>query len=68
MIDGVNGFLIENESESLVKKISELMKHQDVIKKVGDGARKSIYHPWEGIVDDVHLRYAELIKDRRRRM
>ncbi len=64
MIDGVNGFLIENESESLVKKISELMKHQDVIKKVGDGARKSIYHPWEEIVDDVYQRYAEILRER----
>jgi glycosyltransferase involved in cell wall biosynthesis len=65
ILDGVNGFLIENQVESLVKKIAELMKHSDAIKKAGEGARKSIYHPWEGIVDDVYQRYVELIKEHR---
>ena len=64
IIDGINGFLIENESDSLVKMISELMKHQDTIKKVGEGAKKTIHHPWENIVNDVYLRYTDVIKER----
>ncbi|MEI7500137.1 MAG: glycosyltransferase [Bacteroidota bacterium] len=64
ILDGVNGFLIENEAADLAKKISELMKVPDMIKKAGEGARKSIYHPWEAIVDDVYQRYVELIKER----
>jgi len=63
ILDGVNGFLIEDEVESLVKKITELMRHPDAIKKAGEGARKSIYHPWEAIVDDVYQRYVELIME-----
>ena len=39
------------------------MKHPEAIKKAGEGARKSIYHPWEGIVDDVYQRYVELIRE-----
>ena len=39
------------------------MKHPDVIKKAGLGARKTIYHPWEAIVDDVYQRYVELIRE-----
>jgi 1,2-diacylglycerol 3-alpha-glucosyltransferase len=65
ILDGVNGFLIENDAADLAKKIAELMKVPDMIKKAGEGARKSIYHPWEVIVDDVYQRYVELIKEHR---
>ena len=64
-LDGVNGFLIENEVKALAHKIIELMDHPDAIRKAGEGARKTIYHPWEGIVDNVHERYTELIREYR---
>jgi 1,2-diacylglycerol 3-alpha-glucosyltransferase len=63
ILDGVNGFLVENKAADLSKKIIELMQDQHAISKAGEGARKSIFHPWESIIDDVHLRYTELIKD-----
>jgi len=63
ILDGVNGFLIENETADLTKKIMALMHDQHVLKIAGEGARKSIYHPWESIIDDVYHRYAELIMD-----
>ena len=63
ILDGVNGFLVENEVGSLSNRISELMKQPHAIKKAGEGARKSIYHPWENIVDDVYQRYVELIRE-----
>jgi glycosyltransferase involved in cell wall biosynthesis len=63
ILDGINGFLIENKSTDLSKKIMDLMKDQHAIKKAGEGARKSIYHPWESIIDDVYVRYNELIKN-----
>ncbi len=66
ILDGVNGFLIENEVAALAGRIGELMRHPGAIRKAGEGARKTIYHPWEGIVDDVHMRYAELIRDHRK--
>lgn len=62
IMDGINGFLIENEAADLSNKIIELMQNQHAIRKAGEGARKSIYHPWESIIDDVQLRYTELIK------
>jgi glycosyltransferase involved in cell wall biosynthesis len=62
ILDGVNGFLIENETADLTKKILSLMQDQHVIKTAGERARKSIYHPWETIIDDVYYRYTELIK------
>ena len=39
------------------------MDHPDAITKAGEGARKSIYRPWENIVDDVYLRYVDLIRE-----
>jgi glycosyltransferase involved in cell wall biosynthesis len=62
ILDGVNGFLVENDMPSLAGKIRELMQHPGAIKKAGENARKSLYHPWEAIVDDVYQRYVELIK------
>jgi len=62
ILDGVNGFLVENEVADLTKKIMALMQNQHAIKAAGEGARKSIYHPWESIIDDVYYRYSELIK------
>jgi glycosyltransferase involved in cell wall biosynthesis len=63
IIDGINGFLVENEVASLTNKIREVMTHHDIIKKAGEGARKTIYHPWETIVEDVYHRYVDLIRE-----
>lgn len=60
--DGINGFLVGDEAASLSRKIIQLMSHRQAIKIAGEGARKSIYHPWETIVDNVYLRYLDIIK------
>jgi len=62
ILDGVNGFLIDNNAGHLATTIMELMQHPESIQRAGEGARKTIYHPWESIVDDVYLRYLDLIK------
>jgi len=61
--DKVNGFLIDNSAEALFKLISEVKKYPEVIKLAGEGARKSIYKPWEGIVDMVYHRYVEIVEN-----
>jgi 1,2-diacylglycerol 3-alpha-glucosyltransferase len=63
ILDRVNGFLVENETASLTDTICDLMSHPETIKKAGEGARKSLYHPWEEIVDNVYHRYVELIRE-----
>ncbi|MEI6683712.1 MAG: glycosyltransferase [Bacteroidota bacterium] len=60
--DGLNGFLVENTTTSLVNKISEIMDYPDTVRLAGEGARKTIYHPWESIVDFVYIRYTEIIR------
>ena len=63
ILDGINGFTIKNDTESLAQKIRELIRNSQAIRQAGEGARKSIYKPWESIVDDVYHRYAEIIND-----
>ncbi len=62
ILDGINGFLIDNDADHLANTIIDLMQHPEAIQRAGEGARKTIYHPWESIVDDVYLRYLDLIK------
>lgn len=61
--DKVNGFLVEDDARSLYRLIAELKKYPEVIKMAGEGARKSIYRPWEGIVESVYQRYTEIIAE-----
>ena len=59
--DGINGFITENETGALATLLADLAGKSEKIAKAGDGARKSLYHPWEGIVDEVYQKYTELI-------
>jgi hypothetical protein len=61
--DKVNGFLIDDNAQSLFKLISEVKKYPEVIKLAGEGALKSIYKPWEGVVESVYQRYVEIIEE-----
>jgi glycosyltransferase involved in cell wall biosynthesis len=62
ILDTVNGFLIENETAALAKTLSDLMEYPDTIRKAGEGARKSLYRNWETIVDEVNMKYTEILK------
>jgi 1,2-diacylglycerol 3-alpha-glucosyltransferase len=62
-MDNVNGFLINNNEVDLAEKIIDLKSQPHAIKKAGEGARKSIYRHWETIVDEVAIRYEEIIRD-----
>jgi glycosyltransferase involved in cell wall biosynthesis len=61
--DKVNGFLIADDAGQLSSVIGELMSYPEVIRLAGEGARKSLYKPWESIVDEVYTRYQEIILD-----
>ena len=63
IMDNVNGFLINNNESALADKIIDLKGNPHTIKKAGEGARKSIYRHWETIVDEVAIRYEEIIRN-----
>ncbi|MCX6248651.1 MAG: glycosyltransferase [Bacteroidetes bacterium] len=61
ILENVNGFLISNSAESLAEKIIELKANPASIKRAGEGARKSIYRHWDSIIDEVNIKYEEII-------
>jgi 1,2-diacylglycerol 3-alpha-glucosyltransferase len=67
VMDGVNGFLCENDSVAMAEKIKTIMDHPDTMKNAGKSARKSIYHSWESVCEDVYDKYRDIIKEYRRR-
>jgi glycosyltransferase involved in cell wall biosynthesis len=62
ILEDVNGFLINNNPESLAEKIMKLKSNPESIKRAGEGARKTIYRHWESIVDEVNIKYEEIIR------
>jgi len=62
VLDDVNGFLINNSASSLAEKIIALKNNPTTIKRAGEGARKSIYRHWESIVDEVNIKYEDIIR------
>lgn len=63
VIDGKNGFLIEEDYISLTRKLLEIGKNKSKILKAGAGARESIYVSWSDVVDEVYDRYKQLLSE-----
>jgi glycosyltransferase involved in cell wall biosynthesis len=61
IVEDVNGFLIDNSAASLAEKIRELKSNPKMIRRAGEGARKSIYRHWESIVDEVNIKYEDIL-------
>ncbi len=66
IVDGVNGFLIENSVSSFVQKIEYLVKRQQEIEKAGLEGQSSIYTSYETIVDEVYNRYIKIIENKKK--
>ncbi|NLM36278.1 MAG: glycosyltransferase family 4 protein [Clostridiales bacterium] len=62
--DNVNGFISDNHEEAFAQRIIEIIGDRENLKIVGEKAQKTIYRSWEDIVDEVKLRYIELIKSK----
>lgn len=62
IIDYTNGFLSEHDTVSYSKKIIQITRDKETLKKVGENAKKTIYRSWENIIDEVYERYMEIIK------
>ena len=64
--DGVNGFLIEENAESLFRLLLELEDHPDLPPTVGQNAARQLYLSWQDAVGLAMDRYA-VVMDRYRR-
>ena len=63
VVDGVNGFLSDNDPVSFAGVLRGLMDNPGRIAAAGKGALGSIYLPWEKVVDTVHSRYRDIIAE-----
>jgi 1,2-diacylglycerol 3-alpha-glucosyltransferase len=61
VIDGENGFLTENNPADFADKLNFLLQNREMIEIAGMGARRTIFLPWESIIDEVHQRYSDII-------
>ncbi len=65
IIDGQNGFLIENRVPSFVNKIRYLVENPEIRKRSGHEAQKTIFVSYETIVDEIYERYLKIIHDKK---
>jgi len=63
--DQINGFMIDNNHESLAATIKDLSRHPEKIKRAGEHAATSIYRSWKDVVAKVHANYALIIEKHR---
>ena len=61
--DSRNGFLIEENAESLETKLRELISHPEAVKEAGVNAGRELYISWEDSVSNAYQRY-EIVIDR----
>ena len=63
--DGVSGFLIEENAESMAAKLAELCRVPDAVKAVGEGALRDLYISWEEAIANACRRYEVVIDNYR---
>ena len=66
--DGVSGFLIQENADSMAAKLREMLKNPEVMRQVGEGAQREIYVSWEEAVSRAYERYFAVINNFRRGM
>lgn len=60
--DKVNGFVAKNTPESLADTIAAALRDKERIIRAGKEARATIPVSWDLVIDQVLVRYQELIK------
>ena len=63
--DGVSGFLIEENADSLAAKLRELLAQPEAMRRVGEGAQEKIYVSWDEAVAAAYERYGAVIENYR---
>lgn len=62
--DGENGFLCDNNPESLAAAIERALANPEKLKHIGAEARKTVFRSWESVIDnDVIPRYRQIIRE-----
>ncbi|MCR5744146.1 MAG: glycosyltransferase [Lachnospiraceae bacterium] len=64
--DGRNGFLIEQNAQSMYEMLKKLCANPDCMASVGQNAMDEIYISWEDSVKKAYARYERILEFRRR--
>ncbi len=67
IVDGGNGFLCENDPESLARILAETLSDKERLAHVGRNARETLPKGWDEIVKDVVRQYERIIETHRAR-
>ena len=62
-VDNVNGFLAPNDEAAFAARIASLYNDRKLLRKVGRGAFRDLYHTWDNLVDDVYENYIRIIEN-----
>ena len=65
VVDGVSGFLIEENAASLAAKLRELLLEPEAMRRVGEGAQRELYISWDSAVQNACERYGAVIENYR---
>lgn len=61
--DKVNGFLCEENVESLADAILQLVDKEDYLKQIGEKAYQTLYKSWDMLADEVLEKYRKVIEE-----
>ena len=63
--DGVSGFLIEENAESMAEMLIRLLQQPDAMPRVGKGAQENLYLSWQDAVTNAERRYGIVLENYR---
>lgn len=64
--DGINGYLVENDTQSFFQKLCEIYCNPSELRKTGENASLTICRPWKNIIEEVKDRYQNIILRKKR--
>ena len=62
IVDGVNGFLADQTPDSYADTVRRLYKAPESVTAAAKGASSSLTRSWREVMDEVVLRYKEIIE------
>lgn len=60
---GKNGFLCEENAQSIADGVLELCDREDYLKEIGEVAYKTLYRSWDMLGDEVIEKYEKIVAD-----
>lgn len=63
VVDGVNGFLCEDDANDLADKLVYICDNPEKVKEAGENAYKTLSRSWKDVADEALEKYKEIVKN-----